>query len=61
MVLDKVPGLSVRGKSEIRRFLKDKSMGINNNPRPFSSEDHAARGIVSCVCCYYQGMWLRFG
>ena len=47
VILDKVAGLSDVAKSNIRRFVADRKMGIHNNPRPFSTQEFAEQGIVS--------------
>ena len=46
VVLDKVPGLSSTAKANIRKFLSDKKNGVHNNPRPFSNDELAEKGIV---------------
>lgn len=47
VILDKVPGLSVTAQSNIRKLVADKKKGVQNNPRPFSTEELAEKGIVS--------------
>ena len=47
VILSKVPGLSLQATTGIRLFLKDKLNGRTNNPRPFSTDEAAARGTVS--------------
>ena len=51
VILDMVPGLSSLAKSNIRKFIRDKKMGIHNNPRPFSTSQLAEQGIVRAVTC----------
>jgi len=47
VILNKVPGLSLQATTGIR--LKDKLNGRTNNPRPFSTDEAAARGTVSII------------
>jgi len=42
-----VPDLSAESISAIRIFLKDKQNGVMNNPRRFSTQELADKGIVS--------------
>lgn len=52
VILSKVPGLSGEAISGIRTFLKDKKHGRYNNPRPFSTPEVAAKGIVGIFYTY---------
>ena len=46
-MLEKVPGLSSTAKANIRKFVSDKKMGKHNDPRAFSNDELAQKGIVS--------------
>ena len=47
VILDKVPGLLLVAKANIRKFVADKKMGIHNNAHPFSTPELADNGIGS--------------
>ena len=48
ILLNKVPGLSFNSKCNIRNYLQhNKKYGKHNNPRPFSKQELADKGIVS--------------
>lgn len=48
MILNRIPGLPQSSKEELKRFLKNNlDKGCNNNPRNFSSDELATKGIVS--------------
>jgi len=49
VVLSKVPGLSSEAIYGIRMFLKDGRNGAFNNPRRFSTQELADKGIVSTI------------
>jgi len=49
VILSKVPRLSLQATTGIRMFLKDKQNGKTSNPRPFSTDEVAAKGIVSIL------------
>ena len=38
IVLDSVPGLSVMAKQQLKAHVSDKSRGVKNNPRFFSTQ-----------------------
>ena len=49
VILDRVPGLSLSAKSNIRKFVADRKLGKHNNPRSFSTPELAEQGIVRDV------------
>ena len=48
MILNRIPGLPLSVREEAKRYIKKNlDKGCNNNPRHFSSEELAAKRIVS--------------